>query len=272
MSDIMLKVVSANFRYANSDCGIHDVSIELRPNRMTGLIGPNGAGKSTLMQVAAGLIIPSSGAVSIKGQDISSMSRRQIARHLGYQPQMTDAGIFDHSVEEVVSLGRYAHTDGLGFLSEDDMKVVAHAMARTDTLEFRKRRLTELSGGERQRVLLASVLVQQPEILLLDEPGTGLDIHHQSSLFTMLRTQAQEGLAVAVVTHDLNLAGMFCDELILMAAGKIVARGSVEEVIRQDVLQKVYGKSILVDKHPVLDRPAVFTMPQQYRHQKGSQC
>lgn len=268
----MLKVVSVNFRYANSDCGISDVSIELRPGRMTGLIGPNGAGKSTLMQVAAGLLVPSVGEVSIKGQGISSMSRRQIARHIGYQPQMTDAGIFDHSVEEVVSLGRYAHTDGLGFLGEDDMKVIEHAMAGTDTLEFRKRRLTELSGGERQRVLLASVLVQQPEILLLDEPGTGLDIHHQSCLFTMLRDQAREGMAVAVVTHDLNLASMFCDELVLMADGKIVARGSVEEVIRQDVLQKVYGQSILVDKHPALDRPAVFTMPVQGNQRKETQC
>lgn len=272
MSEIMLEVISADFSYANSDCGIKDVSLNLCPGCMTGLIGPNGAGKSTLMQVAAGLIVPSSGSIKIKGQDISTMSRRQIARHLGYQPQMTDAGIFDHTVQEVISLGRYAHTDGLGFLGAEDLKVVDHAMIQTDTLEFRKRRLTELSGGERQRVLLASVLVQQPDILLLDEPGTGLDIHHQSSLFTMLRQQAREGMAVAVVTHDLNLASMFCDRLILMADGKIVQQGSVEDVIQQQVLQKVYGPSILVDKHPVLDRPAVFALPVQSDKQRGSQC
>jgi iron complex transport system ATP-binding protein len=257
----MLEVSDADFRYANSDCGINGVSLQLQPGQMTGLIGPNGAGKSTLMQIAAGLLTASNGSVRIKDQDISSMSRRQIAKHLGYQPQMTDAGIFDHTVHEVVSLGRYAHTEGLGFLVANDLKIIEEAMVQTDTLGFRKRRLTELSGGERQRVLLASVLVQQPEILLLDEPGTGLDIHHQSSLFTMLREQAKDGMAVAVVTHDLNLASMFCDKVVLMAEGKIVAQGNVESVIQQDILQKVYGNSILVDKHPILDRPAVFTMP-----------
>ena len=261
MNNIMLEVTAADFRYANSDCGINDVSLQLQPGQMTGLIGPNGAGKSTLMQISAGLLVLSNGSVRIKDQDISSMSRRQIAKHLGYQPQMTDAGIFDHTVHEVVSLGRYAHTDGLGFLGDHDLEIIDHAMARTDTSQFRKRRLTELSGGERQRVLLASVLVQQPEILLLDEPGTGLDIHHQSSLFTMLREQAKGGMAVAVVTHDLNLASMFCDKVVLMAEGKIIAQGNVETVIKQEILQKVYGSSILVDKHPVLDRPAVFTMP-----------
>jgi iron complex transport system ATP-binding protein len=272
MSEIMLEVLTADFRYANSDCGITGVSLQLSPGRMTGLIGSNGAGKSTLMQIAAGLILPSSGSVKIKDRDISGMSRRQIARHLGYQPQMTNAGIFDHTVEEVVSLGRYAHTEGLGFLSDRDMKVIDLAMDQTDTRQFRKRRLTELSGGERQRVLLASVLVQQPDILLLDEPGTGLDIHHQSSLFTMLGAQAKAGMAVAVVTHDLNLASMFCDNLILMSAGQIVVQGDVESVIRQDVLQKVYGRSILVDKHPAMDRPAVFTMPLETDKPKGTQC
>lgn len=268
----LLKIESVQYHYPNSDCGIADVSLALKSGEMTGLIGPNGAGKSTLLKIAAGLIHSDKGAVSLKDQNMSKLSRKKIAKTIGYQPQMTDAGIFDHTVAEIVSMGRFPHTGGLGFLTAKDVEVIEQAMQQTDTAQFRSRRLTELSGGERQRVLLASVLTQQPEILLLDEPATGLDIHHQNMLFTLLRQQAANGLAVAVVTHDLNLAGMFCDKIVLMQSGKVVRQGNFGKVIEQDILQKVYGESIIVADHPTLNRPAVFTMPLNFNPEGGKKC
>jgi iron complex transport system ATP-binding protein len=160
-------------------------------------------------------------------------------------------------VEEVVAMGRFPHLAGLGFLAASDLAVVEASMRQTETLACRGRQLSRLSGGERQRVYLASVLAQEPRLLLLDEPTTALDIHHQARFFRLLRSLARNGITVAVVTHDLNLASFYCDRLLILSHGKSVREGTADEVLRPDVLSQVYEEPILVDRDRRTGKPFV---------------
>ncbi len=254
MSKSLLKLDAVSYSYGRDSWHLDDVSLEIRPNRILGIIGPNGAGKSTLLKIAAGTVAPTKGKVWLTGKDLKRMARRETAKILGYLPQNVDSS-FDYTVEEVAAMGRFAHLGRMGFLQAADLKLIEKCLIETETIEFRRRTLSHLSGGEKQRVLLASVLAQEPKILLLDEPTTGLDLHHQASFFTLLAQQAQRGIAVATVTHDLNLAALFCDELLLMQAGKIVIQGAVEQVMKKEILCQVYHENIYVGKHPETNKP-----------------
>ena len=245
-----------SYAYGESGWRLEGVSLGVRRGQVLGVIGPNGAGKSTVLRIAAGLLRPGRGRVWLGERPLEKIARREAAREMGYLPQQV-AGVYDYRVEEVVGLGRYPHTRGAGFLGADDLAVVERCLEQTETARYRGRRLSHLSGGERQRVLLASVLAQEPRVLLLDEPTTGLDVHHQVAFFRLLRGQAAQGLAVAVVTHDLNLAGLFCDELVLLEAGRVVTEGPVKAVLRAEVLETVYRGAVHVGRHPLSDAPAV---------------
>ncbi len=187
---------------------------------------------------------------------LTDLPRRQIARVLGYLPQLVPA-TYDHTIDEVVAMGRFCRLHGLGFVTEDDQAVIDQCMARTEVIALRRRPLSQLSGGERQRVMLASVLAQEPRILLLDEPTTGLDLHHQVTFFRLLTQLAGQGLAIAVVTHDLNLAAQFCDHLIMLDQGRKVAEGTVDEVLTRQRLASVYADELYVAEHPVNGRPMI---------------
>lgn len=253
---ILLEIDKVRYGYGSDSWLLRDISLNVAPGELLGIIGPNGAGKSTLLKIAAGVLHAQSGNVVLGGKILSGLSRREIARQMGYLPQSITS-TFDYRVEEVVAMGRFAHLLGAGFLGDKDLEIVEQCMERTETTAYRKRHLSHLSGGERQRVLLASVLAQQPEILLLDEPTTGLDMHHQVSFFSLLCDLSAKGMAIAVVTHDLNLAAMFCTRLFLMCDGGVVRSGSVEEVINQEVLDDVYRQSVYVGSHPMNGRPMV---------------
>lgn len=250
----LLNIEKVSYAYGPNGWQLENVSLALGPGQIIGIIGPNGAGKSTLLKIAAGSLSGSGGSVRLKGRSLKDLSRRQIARQLGYLPQNVTS-VFDHRVEEVVALGRFPHLTGAGFLASDDLEVIERCMEQTETIAFRNRPLSQLSGGERQRVLLASVLAQQPQVLLLDEPTTGLDIHYQVTFFSLLMELADKALAVAVVTHELNLAAQYCHRLLLLHNGKTVKEGPVEEVFRQEVLGEVYRHSVLVGTHPVSKKP-----------------
>ena len=187
---------------------------------------------------------------------MSGLDRREVARSLGYLPQQVEH-TFDYAVEDIVGMGRFPHLSGLGFLSAEDVRVVEESMRQTEMLPYRERHLSHLSGGERQRVFLASVLAQEPRVLLLDEPTTALDIHHQAQFFRLLRQLAESGIAVAVVTHDLNVASFYCERLLLLLDGKPVREGTPGEVIRTEVLAEVYGESVAVDRDARTGRPFV---------------
>jgi iron complex transport system ATP-binding protein len=184
------------------------------------------------------------------------LNRREIARVLGYLPQQAQSH-FDYTVEEVVAMGRFPHLSGSGFMGPHDVKVLNQSLEQAEMIPFRQRRLSRLSGGERQRALLASVIAQEPRVLLLDEPTTALDIHHQMKVFAILAALAKKGMGVVVVTHDLNLASVFCEHVLLLKDGAIACQGKPVEILKKAVLEKVYGTGLEIMKHPTTGRPVI---------------
>lgn len=252
----LLSVQSAAYAYSGNGWRLLPASFSVAKGDILGIIGPNGSGKSTLLKLAGGVLRARSGNVLLSGKDIRQMKRRRIARILGYLPQHTESH-FDHTVEEVVAMGRFPHLHGAGFLTARDLDVVSRCLRQTDMDGLRQRRLSRLSGGERQRALLASVMSQEPEVLLLDEPTTALDIHHQMRLFAILLELAEKGMAVVVVTHDLNLASVFCKRVLLLSEGTIAHQGRPEEILKKDILEDVYGRGLQIMEHPTTGRPLV---------------
>lgn len=219
---------------------------------ITGIVGPNGSGKSTLLRVLSGILKPRKGRVLIDGKASGSFSSRQRARIIGFLPQFVNPA-FSLSVFEVVCLGRYPRLGALGALEPHDRAVAERCLRDTEADDLRDRDFMALSGGERQRVLLASILAQEPDLLLLDEPTSSLDVHHQIEIFTLLRRLARDGYGVGVVTHDLNLAARFCDQLLLMShtTTGLIAAGRPEDVLTEPLLTRAYNAPIRVCEHPL---------------------
>lgn len=258
---IELHNIRHSFLGTEWELNIPDLS--LNANEILGIVGPNGSGKSTLLRIAAALICPKAGQVKLLQNNIYKMDRRTIARHLGYLPQELTSE-YDYSVEDIVSMGRYAHAKGFGRLDQIDRQVIQESLKLTDTEPLQKRRLSHLSGGEKKRAFLAAVLAQNPQLLLLDEPTSALDIHHQVRFFHLLKSLSQKGVGITVVTHDLNLASLFCDRLLLLKEGHCLALGPAIEVLSEKNVLSVYGDELLIIDHPEIDRPTFLArMPQK---------
>jgi len=254
---VTLRLEGIGVRYPNGVEGLRDAALAAAPGTLTALIGPNGSGKSTLLRVAAGLLEPDAGKVTWEGAPLDRLQRRERARRIAFLPQ-TVTTVYRHSVREVVALGRYPHRNGFlaRWTAADEQAVVA-ALAATAVDPLAERGFDELSGGERQRVLVASLLVQGGDLLLLDEPTAALDLHHQISLMRLLAGLADEGRTVVCATHDLNLAAHFADRGVLLDDGAVRAAGAVGEVLRPEILRGVYGDDIWVGRHPAGDAIAV---------------
>ena len=266
MSDPLLRFDAVTYQYRDAAWRLDAVSLDVRAQEVLAVIGPNGSGKSTLLRLGAGVLRPRSGRVALDGREMAALSRRAVAASLGYLPQKV-ASEFDYRVEEVVAMGRFPHLAGAGFLSASDLAVVDRAMAATEIEPFRQRPLSHLSGGECQRAFLASVLAQEPRVLLLDEPTASLDLHHQVRFFGLLRRLSAQGMAVMVVTHDVNLASLYSDRVALLRGGRLVEDGPPEAVLRAEVLQATYGSEVVLDRHPLTQRPIV--LPAGTREQGG---
>lgn len=211
-----------------------------RSGEVVGLIGPNGAGKTTLVKIMAGLERPESGSVLIDGQHLARLKRREAARRISYLAQ----GAICHwplTTERLVALGRLPHLGPWDRPSPADLAAIDEAMAETDVGHLRDRIVTTLSGGERARVMLARALAGQPDVLLADEPASGLDPGHQLQIMGLFRALARRGQGVLVVLHDLTLAARFCDRLILLHDGKVAAEGEPGVVLAPDNLARIYG-------------------------------
>ena len=253
----LITVTGIKFSYNDSEWVLKDISLSLGKGEILSIIGPNGSGKSTLLKLLAGIERPQAGSIAIKNKPIGRMARRQLAKILGYLPQNVTSE-FDYTAEEIVALGRFPHLKGIGFLDSRDIQVVNRSLEAADLLSLRNRPLSKISGGERQRVFLASVLAQEPEMLLLDEPTASLDIHHQARFYSLLRGLAKTGLGIMVVTHDINLATVFTGRLLVLKEGCIFADGTPQEVVKKEVLHSVYGDSLCIGKHPRGGLPMVF--------------
>jgi iron complex transport system ATP-binding protein len=238
-----------------------DVSLTVGAGEIVGVIGPNGSGKTTLVRLLAGVLRPRSGHVLLGGTRLDALGRRDIARRLAVVPQ--DSALeFPFTALEVVLMGRAPHLPALAFPRARDLEIAHAAMARLEVATVADRALLELSGGERQRVLLARALAQEPRILLLDEPTTHLDLRHQTGIYDTLRGLARnDGVAVLSVLHDLNLAALYCDRLILLAGGSVVATGTPTEVLAEPVIAGAYGVPVHVGTNAATGTPIVLPLP-----------
>ena len=207
---------------------------------LTAVIGPNGAGKTTLLKVLAGLLTPGAGAVSLGGSAIAGWPPGQRSRSLAYLPQerITHWAL---SARAVVALGRLPHQPMGAGESVADVRAIDAALAAMDIAHLANRPVPEMSGGERARVLVARALAQEPVALLADEPAAGLDPAHQLVLFHHFTALAAAGRTVVVALHDLSLAARFCHRIVLMQAGRTIAAGAPEDVLKSEHLAAVYG-------------------------------
>ncbi|KAB8194649.1 ATP-binding cassette domain-containing protein [Nonomuraea phyllanthi] len=217
---------------------IDGVTVEIPPGGHTALLGPNGSGKSTFLRLLAGLLRPEGGTVLLSGHDLHRLPRRAVARRMAVVAQEVSSEV-EMTVLDVVLLGRIPHHRRLAAVAgEEDLTYARRALGRCGAAELEQRRWPTLSGGERQRVNIARALAQEPTELLLDEPTNHLDIAHQLALLDLLAA-----IPVTVVTalHDLNLAARYCDHLLLLHRGRLVAAGPPEQVLTGETVERVYG-------------------------------
>ena len=225
---------------------VSGVSAALEPGQLVGIIGPNGAGKSTLIRALLGLVRADGGAVSIDDTPIASLPRKDVARRVAYLPQGQTLH-WPLMVERLVALGRMPHLGPLSRLSPEDEAMIDAALARADVLHLKGRIATELSGGERARVLLARALAVGAPALIADEPLAALDPGHQLDVMDLLKGEARAGSLVVTVLHDLGMAARYCDRLLLMDKGRLVADGRPMEVLTEQRLAEVYGISACIE-------------------------
>lgn len=228
---------------------LNGVSIEVESGEFVVVLGPNGAGKSTLLRVLAGVCEPWSGEVRLAGESLARFAPRERARRLAVVPQGLPR-VPDLSVEAFVESGRYAHVGSFGRRTRADREAVERALIEVELDDRRRSPLTELSGGQLQRALIGRALAQEPQVLLVDEPTSSLDLAHQLSIFELIAGLTCLGRSVLCVTHDLNLASQFATRIELLDRGRIVAGGTPAEVLTPEVLGPVYGERLRFGELP----------------------
>lgn len=219
---------------------LHGIELALRPGELVGLIGPNGAGKTTLLKALADLLTPDKGRVLYEGQTARAFGRGELARNIAFLAQGGTVH-WQMRVEALVGLGRLPHRRPFADGNAGDHDAIARAMAAADVTQFRGRTLDTLSGGERMRVLLARALAVEAAMLLADEPLAALDPRHQLDVMDLLRASVTPQTGVVVILHDLTLAGRFCDRLVLIDRGRIVADGPPSTVLSDAHIADVFG-------------------------------
>lgn len=227
------------------------VSLDVRPGKVIALAGPNGAGKTTLIRALNGSIAANvDGNISVNGKDLGQMSRREIAGRIAVVAQENETR-FPITALEFVLAGRFVHGSSFGWETQADIDAAMRALADCDLAGYEGRFMNELSGGERQRVVLARALATNARVLLLDEPTANLDIAHQAMMFRLVRERCGScGAAAVVITHDLNLAAEFADEIVMLRDGRIAASGSPETVLTEKNIAEVFGVKVLLDANP----------------------
>ena len=259
MTDVshILEAHGLRFEYVPGEPVLNGVDLRGAAGRLTALLGPNGSGKTTLLRCLMGWLEPSSGSILLDGRELSRFSRKELARLLAYVPQFPTSA-FAFPVQELVLMGRYAYAGTMGLAGRRDLEIARQAMEMTETLAFAGRSLDELSGGQAQRVMLARALAQQPSVMLLDEPTSHLDIRNQLHVYRQMARLAHEwDMAVVCVSHDINLAARFADELVLMRDGNVVAGGSPDEVVRKEILEQLYDVDVQLVHSEGRGRPVV---------------
>ena len=233
---------------------VRDLSLSFPSNQIIALIGPNGCGKSTTLKAVARLLKPRLGTITHKGKDIWQSTPKEYAKQLAFLPQqhLVPEGI---KVCELIAYGRSPYLNLWGKLSDKDEQLVAWAMEQTHTAELAEHLVSDLSGGQQQRVFLAMTLAQDAELVLLDEPTTYLDLNRQAELMGMMRQMQQNGKTVITVLHDLNQACRYCDYLIVLKDGNLMAQGTPDEVMTEGLLKEVFDLEVVIHRDPISQTP-----------------
>ena len=235
----MIEINDLVFSY-NRNLILNKISFKVEDAEILGILGPNGSGKTTLLNVINGILKKDGGEILIKGKKIEKYSRKELARIMGVVPQdMVPA--FDFSVFEIVSMGRYPHLGIMEPLSTKDEKIIFDALKKTGTFDLKNKSITEISGGERQRVFIARAIAQDPEMILLDEPTSNLDIRYQIEILEIIEQMRSRGKTILMSMHDVNLAIRYCTKIALIHNGEILAFGEPEEVINENSIEIAYG-------------------------------
>ncbi len=255
-----ISVHNVSYNYGQTPI-LQDISFDIPKGSFYIIIGPNGSGKTTLMKIMAGTAKLKKGRVKIMGRPMKDYSRAEIARTIAFVPQNIPDD-FSFTVREIVLMGRSPHQGVLGLERKKDSEILARAMKFTGIDHLAKRKTDRLSGGERQRAFIARAICQEPEIILLDEPTAALDLAHQIRIMDLMeKLKNEKGVTIVMVSHDVNLAAMYGDFLLLLKDGRIVSRGATDEVLRFETLEKAYGCTLLVDKSPLGNFPRVTPVP-----------
>lgn len=235
---VKLKVKDIEFGYAGVPI-LKDICIELAESEMLGIVGPNGAGKSTLIRCIDRILAPQRGNILLDGRDINEMHLMELAKKMGYIPQSTSQ-VFPTTVFDTVLMGRRPH---IGWRSsEKDVEMVLEVLQMMNIEEFAMRNINELSGGQQQKVFIARALTQEPDVLLLDEPTSNLDIRHQLEVMDIIKNIVRgKQISAIMAIHDLNLASRYADRIIMMSSGTIFAAGDPVSVLTQDNIKWAYG-------------------------------
>jgi len=246
----IIELNKIDFSYKNgvdNTFSLHDINLAIGKGEFVSIIGPNGSGKSTLMKIISNLLYKNSGEIFYNGEEYSSISKKEFARHVAYVPQALPT-LYPFSVYDIVLMGRTPYLNFMGFESGKDSKIVNESLELLGISHLRNKGINNVSGGEAQRTFIARALAQKPEVLLLDEPNAHLDIEHQVSIFNLLRKlNLDEKLTIISVSHDLNLAGFYCEKAILMNEGRIVMNDLKHNILTEYNIKKYFGVEALVN-------------------------
>jgi iron complex transport system ATP-binding protein len=261
----MLSARNLHYSY-NSHPVLRGIDLEVDAGQFVGIIGPNGSGKTTLLRALGGVIRPARGDIYFEGSLLSQVSRVALAKRLACLTQTVNVNL-PFTVQQVVLLGRNPHLKRFQRIGPSDQQIAANAMADAAVSDLADKLITEISAGERQRVFIAMALAQQPDLLMLDEPTSHLDIAHQVRIYELLsRLHRDRQLTVVIVSHDLNLAAEYCQKLILLDNGQVACAGPVCDVICKETLEQVYGTEVTVQTNRSTGRPHVMLGKHSYRH------
>ena len=255
----MLKVQNISINYGI--CAVvQNVSFALEAGKIIVLLGANGAGKTTLLKALNGSLPIAKGEILLNNKTLKSYSRREIAQKIAVIAQENETK-FPVSVLEFVLSGRFAHGSAFGWETEKDLQIALDCLDSCDLQTYANRTMNQLSGGERQRVVLARALATEADILLLDEPTANLDLAHQALMFRLIKNKCKVSNGAAIViTHDLNLAAEFADEILLLKNGKISAKGAPHKVLTEENLNEVFNVKVLLDENPATRKRRVTTI------------
>jgi len=244
VADFSIQVKALNFKY-NIDDVLKQISLEINEGGFISILGPNGSGKTTLLKNICSILKPTEGEIDIYGKTIKAYKHKELAKILAVVHQNSEIS-FDFTVEEIVTMGRHPHVNKFQGESKMDKAIVERSLKLTETYHLKSKYIQNISGGERQRVMIARALCQQPQILLLDEPISHLDIKYQLEIMKLCRTLNDNKMTILTTLHDINMASRFSDTIVLMKLGEIIEIGSPKKVLTAENIKYVYDVDVEV--------------------------